>query len=252
MGKTWTRERERERIELGRERKRKMLLRRMNKKSILFLQVSYSTIINLGWYCNSIVNFFTTTILGNASFQQFDAKIQHIQSFTTPIVMPLDDQINQQKFNNFCTRDSNMRYTYIYIYIYIPNLGWWIYGSTSNYATTILAVVCLSLLQVSESHSVTLFSFLSISHLGFLFFGVLHIVVFSILTSFYFLFLFFMNKKQIGDDMNWRLPPRRVHSDTLPTGPRSAKAGDLDDFLFFFFFFFWVPCVSLFCVVSWA
>ena len=68
MGKTLTRERERERIELGRERKRKMLLRRMNKKSILFLQVSYSTIINLGWYCNSIVNFFTITILGNASF----------------------------------------------------------------------------------------------------------------------------------------------------------------------------------------
>ena len=105
----------------------------------------------------------------------------------------------------------------IYIYIYIPNLGWWIDGSTSSYATTVLAVVCLSLLQVSESHFFTLSSLLSISHLGFLFFsffGVLRIVVFSVLTSFYFLFLFFMNKKRIGSDLNWRLPPRRVHSNT--------------------------------------
>ena len=85
----------------------------------------------------------------------------------------------------------------------------------------LLAVVCLSLLQVSESHFVTLSSLLSISHLGFLFFsffGVLRIVVFSVLTSFYFVFLFFMNKKRIGSDLNWRLPPRRVHSNTWCQG----------------------------------
>ena len=134
-------------------------------------------------------------------------------------------------------------HTYIYIYIYIPNLGWWIYGSTSNYATTILVVVCLSLLQVSESHSVTLFSFLSISHLGFLCFGVLDIVVFSILTSFYFLFLFFMNKKWIGGDLNWRLPPRRVHSNTLSTGPRSTRAKDQKMISFFFSFFWCLVCL---------
>ena len=104
-------------------------------------------------------------------------------------------------------------------------------GSTSSYATTVLAVVYHSLLQVLESHFVSLSSLLSISHLGFLFFfsffGVLHIVVFSVLTSFFFFnFLFFMNKKWIGGDLNWRLPPRRVYSDTLPTGPRSARAGD--------------------------
>ena len=121
-------------------------------------------------------------------------------------------------------------------------MGWWIDGSTFSYATTVLAVAGLSLLQVSESHFVTLSSLLSISHLGFLFFsffGVLLIVVFSVLTSFYVLFLFFMNKKWIGGDLNWRLPLRRVHSNTLSTWPSSTTAKDQDDFLFFHFFFFW-------------
>ena len=68
----------------------------------------------------------------------------------------------------------------------------------------------------------------------FFFWGLAYCGVLSSHKFFFFNFLFFMKKKWIGGDLNWRLPPRRVYSDTLPTGPRSARARDQDDFLFFF------------------
>ena len=118
----------------------------------------------------------------------------------------------------------------------------------------LLLFLLLSTSPCFKSQSLTsslslLFSRLAIQvfcFFSFSFFGVLHIVVFSVLTSFFFFnFLFFMNKKWIGGDLNWRLPPRRVYSDTLPTGPRSARAGDQDDFLFFLALHVFILCSQL-------
>ena len=49
------------------------------KSKFFFLQLSYNTILHLGWYCSTIVNFFTIGRLDNGSFWSFDAKIyQHM------------------------------------------------------------------------------------------------------------------------------------------------------------------------------
>ena len=61
-GKSWTREGvstqshgERAKVRVLRESEEKVL----NKKQYLFLELSYSTILHLRWYCSTIVNFFT-------------------------------------------------------------------------------------------------------------------------------------------------------------------------------------------------
>ena len=61
----WVREKEKEEI----------------KMNILFLQLSYSAIINLWWHYSSIVNFFTITRPYNGSFWGFDAKIYQHMAF---------------------------------------------------------------------------------------------------------------------------------------------------------------------------
>ena len=64
-------------------RKRKIFLKGI-KNIISDLERCYCTIINLGWYCSTIVNFFRIASPDNASFMGFGEKIWHIQSFTTP------------------------------------------------------------------------------------------------------------------------------------------------------------------------
>ena len=64
-------------IERGDERlKRKKKKRRYFRNNIYYLGLEhyYSTIINLRWYCNKVVNFFRIASLSNASFMGFDAK----------------------------------------------------------------------------------------------------------------------------------------------------------------------------------
>ena len=59
---------------LKRESKKKKGRYFRNKIYYLGLEHYYSTIINLRWYCNKVVNFFRIASLSNASFMGFDAK----------------------------------------------------------------------------------------------------------------------------------------------------------------------------------
>ena len=58
----------------------------MDKKKYLILQLSYSTIIHLGWCCSTIVIFFTIGRPSDGSFWSFDAKTYQHMAFARPNV----------------------------------------------------------------------------------------------------------------------------------------------------------------------
>ena len=67
------------------------------KRNILFLQLSYNTILHLGRYCSTIVKFFTIGRLNNRSFWSWYAKIYQHMAFESPNVNALSISIHTCK-----------------------------------------------------------------------------------------------------------------------------------------------------------
>ena len=97
------RERERERGEvrlrweegLGREIEREVSQRKEKEwmnRIILFLQLNYSTITNLGWYCSTDANFFTSRRPGIGPFWCLDPNNTNIYHLHHRVLMLLGTQ----------------------------------------------------------------------------------------------------------------------------------------------------------------